>query len=128
MARMARTRVRWGRVGALLAGAGVAMTVAASAAQGSVGDGAVVHDRRPAVRTYLVPVIVLTAKTLTLEERRSLVHQRLTALVRPGDTLWGIARRLAGPEADPRPVVDALVRANHVMGSLPVGARLVLPS
>ena len=78
------------------------MTLAASAAQaGSSIDGATARDRRPAVRTYVV---------------------------RPGDTLWGIARRLAGPAADPRPVVDELVRANHVGGSLQVGARLVLPS
>jgi Tfp pilus assembly protein FimV len=98
---MARTRVRWGRVGALLAGAGVALTVAASAAQAGGQQDRVDRPQSPAVRTYVV---------------------------RPGDTLWGIASRLAGPEADPRPVVDALAAANRVDGQLAVGARLVLPA
>jgi hypothetical protein len=34
-----------------------------------------------------------------------------TIVVRPGDTLWAIAGRIA-PGADPRPVVDDLVRVN----------------
>lgn len=34
-----------------------------------------------------------------------------TYVVQPGDTLWSIARRVA-PDRDPRPVVDALRRAN----------------
>ncbi|MFL5798507.1 MAG: LysM peptidoglycan-binding domain-containing protein [Actinomycetota bacterium] len=100
---MARTRVRWGRVGALLAGTGVAITLAASSAHaGSPGDGSTTRAHRApaAVRTYVV---------------------------RPGDTLWAIAGRLAGPGADPRPVVDELVRANGVRGELRVGTRLVLP-
>ena len=102
---MARTRVRWGRVGALLASAGLAVTLAAGAAQaGGRGDGpaSVVRAHRQAgpARTYVV---------------------------RRGDTLWRIASRLAGPRADPRPVVDAIVRANHVAGVLVPGERLVLP-
>jgi Tfp pilus assembly protein FimV len=32
-------------------------------------------------------------------------------VVQPGDTLWSIAERIA-PDRDPRPVVDALRRAN----------------
>jgi nucleoid-associated protein YgaU len=35
-------------------------------------------------------------------------------VVEPGDTLWGIATRVAGPRADPRPVVDRLIAANHL--------------
>ena len=100
---MARTRVRWGRVGALLATAGLAVTLAAGVAQaggrGSVA-GASARDQVAAPRTYVV---------------------------RGGDTVWRIASRLAGPRADPRPVVDAIVRANHVAGVLYPGERLVLP-
>jgi hypothetical protein len=33
-------------------------------------------------------------------------------VVRPGDSLWSVASRLA-PDSDPRPVVDALAEARH---------------
>lgn len=46
--------------------------------------------------------------------------------VAPGDTLWGIALRLA-PGQDPRPLVSALTRANG--GTLlQVGQELVIPA
>jgi hypothetical protein len=45
-------------------------------------------------------------------------------VVRPGDTLWTIATELA-PDADPRPVVDALREANGGP-VLEVGARLTV--
>ena len=35
-----------------------------------------------------------------------------STLVRPGDSLWSLAERLA-PDQDPRPVVDALRAARH---------------
>ena len=38
----------------------------------------------------------------------------LVVVVRPGDTLWGIAEDLVGPTGDPRPLVDAIARANGV--------------
>lgn len=48
-------------------------------------------------------------------------------VVREGDTLWSIARRLA-PGTDPRRVVDQLVRTNDVdPGSLVPGQSLRLP-
>ncbi|MBI4259760.1 MAG: LysM peptidoglycan-binding domain-containing protein [Actinobacteria bacterium] len=51
-----------------------------------------------------------------------------TYVVRPGDTLWAIAARIAGPTADPRPVVDAIVEANLMdPGALVPGQRIVLP-
>ena len=51
-----------------------------------------------------------------------------TYVVRPGDTLWGIASRLAGPEVDPRPLVDRMARTNHVgSGFIHVGDVLVVP-
>ena len=50
-------------------------------------------------------------------------------VVHPGDTLWAIAARVAGPTGDPRPIVDGLVTANHLSGStITPGERLVLPS
>jgi nucleoid-associated protein YgaU len=50
-------------------------------------------------------------------------------VVRPGDTLWGIAAGVAGPGADPRPVVDALISVNHVSnGVITPGQRLRLPA
>jgi LysM domain len=49
-------------------------------------------------------------------------------VVQPGDTLWGIASSLAGPQADPRPLVDRLARSNHVdAGIIHVGDVLVVP-
>jgi Tfp pilus assembly protein FimV len=49
-------------------------------------------------------------------------------VVRPGDTVWEIASKLVGPEADPRPLVDRMVRANHVdAGIIHVGDVLVVP-
>lgn len=46
--------------------------------------------------------------------------------VQAGDTLWAIAQRLA-PGQDPRPVVDALTRANG--GSqVQAGQRVVIPA
>lgn len=38
-----------------------------------------------------------------------------TVTVRPGDTLWSIASRIA-PGTDPRAEVDALQRINHLAG------------
>jgi len=48
-----------------------------------------------------------------------------TYVVQPGDTLWSIARRVA-PDRDPRPVVDALRRANGGP-DLRVGSSLPIP-
>jgi hypothetical protein len=48
-------------------------------------------------------------------------------VVRPGDTLWGIATRFA-PGRDPRPVVEALAAANGVRdGALVPGQAILLP-
>ena len=46
-------------------------------------------------------------------------------IVQPGDTLWGIARRL-DPNGDVRPLVDALSRQVHGR-PLEVGEQLRLP-
>ena len=50
-------------------------------------------------------------------------------VVRPGDTLWGIASRVAGRGADPRPTVDALVAANRLSDAVVTpGMTLRLPA
>jgi hypothetical protein len=46
-------------------------------------------------------------------------------IVRPGDSLWSLARRFA-PGEDPRPVVDALAEARHGAPLLP-GERVEWP-
>ena len=50
-----------------------------------------------------------------------------TVLVSSGETLWSIAKREA-PTRDPREVVDAIQRANHLTGALQIGQKLVLPA
>ena len=48
--------------------------------------------------------------------------------VQPGETLWGIARRLS-PDRDPRRVVDELRQLNHLpSGGLQSGQQLLLPT
>jgi len=50
-----------------------------------------------------------------------------TYVVRPGDTLWSIAARLR--DGDPRPLVDAIQRANGVdPGALVPGQALLIPA
>jgi Tfp pilus assembly protein FimV len=50
-------------------------------------------------------------------------------VVRPGDTVWSVAARLAGPHGDPRPLVDDLIRANALQDArIWPGQRLVLGS
>ena len=51
-----------------------------------------------------------------------------TYVVRAGDTIWGIARRAVGSEGDPRPLVDLLIRVNHLEdGIIFPGERLAMP-
>ncbi len=47
--------------------------------------------------------------------------------VRPGDTVWRIAQRLGSPGADPRPLVDAIVRQNGGATTLTPGETLSIP-
>jgi nucleoid-associated protein YgaU len=55
--------------------------------------------------------------------------QNGTYVVKAGDTLWGIASALVGPEGDPRPLVDRLGRANHIeAGLIRIGDVLVVPA
>ena len=50
-----------------------------------------------------------------------------TYVVRQGDTLWSIAARVAGPAADPRPIVDELQQINHGDSVVFPGETLRLP-
>jgi hypothetical protein len=51
-----------------------------------------------------------------------------TYVVRPGDTLWAVARRTE-PAVDPRIVVDAIADANDVdAGALVPGQQLAVPT
>jgi hypothetical protein len=52
---------------------------------------------------------------------------RISYTVKPGDTLWDIARRIA-PGQDPRTVVDELIADNHLQGSLQAGQAIDLPA
>jgi hypothetical protein len=50
-------------------------------------------------------------------------------VVHVGDTIWDIARRVVGPGSDPRPLVDRMIRINHLgEGTIFVGERLSMPS
>jgi LysM repeat protein len=51
-----------------------------------------------------------------------------TYVVRPGDTLWSVARR-SSPSVDPRLVVSAIASANQVdPGALIPGQELTIPT
>jgi hypothetical protein len=56
-----------------------------------------------------------------------------TYVVRAGDTVWSIISSRSDPRADPRPLVDQMIKVNHLAGALiwpgqelelPLGARL----
>ena len=70
------------------------------------------------------PAVVVALGTGADAERVA----RSSYVVREGDTLWSIAERVA-PDADPRPVVDALAAVNGVdAGSIVPGQLLVIPA
>ena len=52
----------------------------------------------------------------------------LAYTVREGDTVWSIARRTVGDEGDPRPLVEAIARANSIdPGVIVPGQILLIP-
>jgi Tfp pilus assembly protein FimV len=84
------------------------------------------------VRARLATALVLATVALPVVPGLARGHERAPAgpriayVVAPGDTLWAIARRVA-PDSDPRAVVDALARENHVDGTIQVGQQLWIP-
>jgi Tfp pilus assembly protein FimV len=90
--------------------------------------------RRIALAVLALGVVVVTGQagaalgssTLAAPERRPSLTAARTVVVRPGDTLWEIAGRIA-PSEDPRPIVDALTAANG-SGPLTPGEILHLPA
>jgi hypothetical protein len=79
---------------------GIALVLATAEAGGALGSSTLAApDRRPADPPHVI--------------------------VRPGDSLWSLARRFA-PGEDPRPVVDALAEARHGAPLLP-GERVEWP-
>ena len=80
--------------------------------------------RRAVVAVLSVALVLVMAQaggalggsTLAAPERHPAGHTSATSaastVVRPGDSLWTVAERLA-PGDDPRPVVDALAEARH---------------
>jgi LysM domain len=90
--------------------------------------------RRRLARTLVVATVVtsglgfLAGHATAGASHPARPHARVY-VVRPGDTLWAIASRLAGRGADPRPVVDALIAANHLPdAALSPGMALRLPA
>jgi Tfp pilus assembly protein FimV len=68
-----------------------------------------------AAGTALLSPAVVAAGRASARAARPVVARHY--VVRPGDTLWDIASRVAGPRGDPRPLVDRLLRENHLQRS-----------
>jgi nucleoid-associated protein YgaU len=95
---MSRTRVRRRRFEVLLAGVGILLVFAGPAMRGVL----------PSEPPRLVSVHAYT--------------------VRPGDTVWAIAQRVGERGQDPRPLVDSIMRENHLGSALTPGQILSIPS
>jgi Tfp pilus assembly protein FimV len=102
IASVRRTRVRRRRLAFILAATlAVVSGLQGLAGEAGAGVGSTAPGDRPGARTYTV---------------------------RPGDTVWRIAVRFAGPGADPRPLVDAIVQANGIdPGAIIAGQTLNIP-
>jgi nucleoid-associated protein YgaU len=85
-----------------------------------------IHGRRSAVVAIAMVVsLCVPAVSRAVTGERSDASTRY--VVRAGDTVWSIAARRA-PGQDPRPIVDAIVRANDLdPANLVPGEELVLP-
>jgi hypothetical protein len=84
------------------------------------GSAAPLRLTRRGVAAVAVAVAVLSTTVLALAARSAPVPARVDSparvSVRPGDTLWAVATRVA-PQLDPRAEVAALQRLNHLTDS-----------
>ncbi|QAY60818.1 LysM peptidoglycan-binding domain-containing protein [Microbacterium protaetiae] len=99
------TRLRVTRRGRRVLAALVALPVAAAIAAAAISSGSALASRDAGAPSGTFTTVTVSA----------------------GDSLWGIAQRIA-PEADPRDVVDAIVRLNALDGvSITPGEQLSVP-
>ena len=94
------TRATYWRRRFVVVALAVALVLVMAQAGSALGGSLATPERRPAVG----------AATAASTGSRN-TGSRIT-VVRPGDSLWSVAARLA-PGTDPRPVVDALADARH---------------
>ena len=86
-----------------------------------------VRRRRVVALAVLVVVMSLPAAAVAMRPGGRQEPATTTYVVRPGDTLWGIAERVGG-RRDPREVVTSIARASRVdPGSLVPGQVLIVP-
>ena len=97
---------------------------AVAAGGARVANRATYWRRRVVVAVLAVVLVLVMAQaggalggsTLAAPERHPAGHAPATSVartvVRPGDSLWAVAERLV-PGEDPRPVVDALMKARR---------------
>jgi hypothetical protein len=84
--------------------------------------------RMAALVAAVLSVAILAGRAVGSETGSHRGRPAAHHMVRPGDTLWEIARGRVGPEGDPRPLVQALREANGLgTGSLQAGSRIVVP-
>lgn len=77
----------------------------------------------------LVMVLLLTTWAVIQVEQRPQEYEMVEIVVRPGDTLWGLARQYA-PSMDPREAVYIIRTANGGLdpGRLQPGDVVLVPS
>ncbi len=88
--------------------------------------------RRRRVGAAVVSVGILGAALSSFADRGGAEPHRAvgygTYVVKPGDTLWAIARRAGAPGEDPRVLIDAIDRTNELGANLVPGQSLVIPA
>lgn len=122
--RCSPTTYRRRRLAALLVSVGL-MVVAAQAGAALGGSSLAASERRPTSQPGSAPGAP-EADTAGLREVPSREIPGREVVVRPGDTLWAIAVRLA-PDEDPRPLVDELMAARDG-APLEPGEVIVVPA
>lgn len=79
----------------------------------------------PVVATLAVSVLA-GGSALASGEEAAAVSFRMVSVM-PGDTLWSIAVEVA-PHADPRDVIDDIIRLNHLDGAtIQAGTDIAIP-